>query len=84
LSQIARELEIYGRNVLPYDLTKTSVRFNIKKATTYLLKKFELWDHVKGHEKVLLAATVDGGQLAWKLTQISAGIKMVDERSINP
>jgi hypothetical protein len=84
LSRIARELEIYGKNFLPYDLTKTSVRFDIKKATTYLLKKFELWDHVKGHEKVLLAATVDGGQLAWKLTQISAGVKMVDERSINP
>ncbi len=60
------------------------MRFDIKKATTYLLKKIELWDHVKGHEKVLLAATVDGGQLAWKLTQISAGVKMVDERSINP
>jgi hypothetical protein len=27
---------------------------------------------------------VDGGQLAWKLTQISAGIKIVDERSIDP
>ena len=35
-------------------------------------------------EDVLLAATVDGGQLAWKITQISAGLKIVDPRSINP
>jgi hypothetical protein len=84
LSRITKELEKYGKNFLPYDLTKTSVRFDIKKATTYLLKKFELWDYVKGHEKVFLAATVDSGQLAWKLMQISAGVKMVDERSINP
>ena len=39
------------------------------------LKKIQLWDHVKYQGKVLLAATVDGGQLSWKLTQISAGIK---------
>jgi hypothetical protein len=47
------------------------------------LRKFQLWDHVKDQGKVLLAATVDGGQLAWKLTQISACIKMVDEKSTN-
>jgi hypothetical protein len=32
------------------------------------LKKIQLWDHVKYQGKVLLAATVDGGQLSWKLT----------------
>jgi hypothetical protein len=47
------------------------------------LRKFQLCDHVKDQGKVLLAATVDGGQLAWKLTQISACIKMVDEKSTN-
>jgi hypothetical protein len=84
LSRIARELESYDRALLPYELTSTSVRFDIKKATTYLLKKFKLWEHVINQENVLLAVTVDGGQLAWKLTQISAGIKIVDERSVDP
>ncbi len=37
---------------------------------------------MKDQGKALLAATVDSGQLSWNLTQISAGIKMV-ERSIN-
>ncbi len=72
------------KKLLPYDLRKTSVRFDLKKATTYLLKKIQLWDHVKDQGKVLLATTVDGGQLAWKLTQISVGIKIVDDRNINP
>ncbi len=79
LSRVAREMESYGATFLPYELTKNSVRFDIEKATTYLLKKKSLWDFVKNKQNVLLAATVDGGQLAWKLTQISAGIKIVDE-----
>ena len=84
LTRVAQELESYGRRFLPYELTKTSVQFNIEIATKYLLKKFKLWGHVKSKENVLIAATVDGGQLAWKITQISAGIKIVEERSINP
>jgi hypothetical protein len=35
-------------------------------------------------ERVLLAATVDGGDLAWNITQVSAGVKIVDHRAINP
>ncbi len=35
-------------------------------------------------EPVLFAATLDRGDLAWKVTQVSAGIKMVDHRAINP
>jgi len=84
LSRLASELENYGKDFLPYIITKTSVQFDIKKCTTYLLKKFKLWDYVMAKEDVLLAATVDGGQLAWKITQISAGLKIVDPRSINP
>jgi hypothetical protein len=84
LSRIARDLENYGKDFLPYTLTKTSVQFDIEKCTTYLLKKFQLWDHVMAKEDGILAATVDGGQLAWKITQISAGLKIIDPRSINP
>jgi hypothetical protein len=32
-------MESYGATVLPYELTKGSVKFDIEKATTYLLKK---------------------------------------------
>jgi hypothetical protein len=84
LSRIAKELETYGKELLPYELTKTCIKFDIEKATTFLLKKFGLWDFVMSDEKVLLAATVDGGQLAWNLMQISADMKLVDPRSINP
>ncbi len=60
------------------------MKFDVPTATTFLLKKYKLWNYVEYKQNVLLAATVDGGQLAWKLTQISAGIKIVDEKSINP
>jgi len=30
----------------------------------------------------MLAVTMDGGQLAWKITQISWGIKIMDPRSV--
>jgi hypothetical protein len=33
---------------------------------------------------VLLAATVDGGWLAWKLTQISAGVKICNKKGTTP
>ncbi len=35
-------------------------------------------------ERVIMSASVDGEELAWKLTQISAGIKFVDSLTINP
>ena len=60
------------------------MKFDIPTATKLGLEKYKLWNYIKNNQKVLLAATVDGGQLAWKLTQISAGIKIVDEKSINP
>jgi hypothetical protein len=31
-----------------------------------------------------MSATVDGGDLAWKLTQVYAGIKMVDPKTKDP
>jgi hypothetical protein len=33
---------------------------------------------------VTVAATVDGGEFAWQLTQVSAGIKICDARAIDP
>lgn len=44
-----------------------------------------MWGYVKDKQKVIAAATVDRGKLAWKkLTQISAGIKKCDPRAIDP
>ena len=43
-----------------------------------------LWEHVSNNQEVMMSATVDGGELAWKLTQVSAGIKMVDPKTKDP
>ncbi len=43
-----------------------------------------MWEHVEQREVVTAAATVDGGELAWQLTQVSAGLKICDSRAINP
>ncbi len=49
-----------------------------------MLKKYRLWNYVKSKQNILHPATVDGGQLTWNYTQISAGLKLVDESSVNP
>ena len=44
-----------------------------------------MWCHVeRGEHIVTTAATVDGGELAWRLTQVSGGIKICDPRAIDP
>ena len=48
------------------------------------MQQHGLWDFVERGEIVTMAATCDGGDLAWKLTQISAGVKIVDPRAIDP
>jgi hypothetical protein len=48
------------------------------------MEKHGLWEYVIDSDTVTMAATVDGGALAWKLTHVSAGIKFCDERTINP
>jgi len=35
-------------------------------------------------QQVQLAATVDGGDLSWNVTQVSAGLKIVDPQAIEP
>lgn len=48
------------------------------------MQQHGLWTYVEKGEGVLMAATCDGGDLAWKLTQVSAGVKIVDPRAIDP
>ena len=35
-------------------------------------------------DRVVLAATVDGGELSWNLSHVSAGIKIVDPKAKEP
>ncbi len=84
LSQLSRELESHAGQMIPYEITKNSIIFDIEVATKFLMERYGLWKYVEQNETALIAATVDGGQLAWKLTQISAGIKFFDERAIDP
>jgi hypothetical protein len=84
LTKLCRLLESFGKDLLPFTLTANSVKFDIPTAVQFLLEKHGLWGHVLADQHVLLAATVDGGDLAWNVTQVSAGIKMIDSRAINP
>ncbi len=68
----------------PYRLTSKAVQFDVSTATCLILEKYGLWDYVENKQEVIVAATVDGGKLAWKLTQISAGILTCHPRAINP
>jgi len=84
LTRLSRKLEAYAKTILPYELTTNSVKFNVPVAVKWLMEKHGLWDYVLSGDTVTMAATVDGGALAWKLSHVSAGIKFCDERTINP
>ncbi len=84
LSRVSKELENYGATILPYELTSNAVKFDVRIADRFILEKYGLWHYVENKESVIAAATVDGGELAWKLTQVSAGIKICDPRAIDP
>jgi len=84
LSRLSKMLEAHGKELLPYDVTSNSVKFDLTHAVPWLLKQFRSWEYVERGELVTVAATVDGGELAWQLTQVSAGIKICDERAIDP
>jgi len=84
LSRLSKLLERHGGTILPYEMTENSVQFDLNRAIPWLLQQYGLWRYVEGGDLVTVAATVDGGELAWQLTQISAGIKICDERAVNP
>jgi hypothetical protein len=74
----------HAEGIIPFERTSNSVVFYVECAAPWLLDKFGLWNYVASGEKVTITATVDGGELAWQLTQVSAGIKICDERAVNP
>lgn len=84
LTRLCRQLESHGAQLLPYQVTNNSVKFNVPIATQFILDRHGLWGHVLNKDHVQLAATVDGGSLSWNVTQVSAGVKVVDPRAIEP
>jgi hypothetical protein len=86
LTKLCQQLEAYAKaeNILPYVITSNSIKFDVHTAIKFLMEKHGLWQRVLDGQQVQMAATVDGGELAWKLTQVSAGIKLIDPHTINP
>ncbi len=86
LGKVCRQLKNYGTDILPFMLTGNSVKFDVTTAITFLLQKYGLgcgFENVRS-KMVMLTATVDGSDLAWGLTQVSAGVKIVDSKTIDP
>ena len=48
------------------------------------MEKYRLWQQLERGETVIMSSTCDGGQLAYKLNQVSAGVKLVDKHTIDP
>jgi uncharacterized protein CbrC (UPF0167 family) len=84
LGRLCRQLETFGQNILPYQIFSNSVKFNVERAVQFLLERHGLWQAVLSEERVLLAATVDGGELSWNLSHVSAGVKIVDPNAKDP
>jgi hypothetical protein len=88
LSRLARRLERHSEQLIPYVLTENSIKFDVAAALTFILKRYKLWNRVMAPQpdqgKVTVAATCDGGSLAWNLSHVSAGIKLVDPNTVDP
>jgi hypothetical protein len=84
LGRLCRQLESFGQDLLPYEITSNSVKFNIQHAVKFILERHGLWQAVLMEDRVVLAATVDGGELSWNLSHVSAGIKIVDPKAKEP
>jgi hypothetical protein len=84
LSRSSRKLEEHGAQFLPYTITENSVAFDVSHAVKFIMEKFGLWRYVENEDLITVAATVDEGDSAWKLTQVSGGIKICNPKAIDP
>jgi hypothetical protein len=75
----------YGKDLFPFTVTANSVKFDVKTAVRFLFDKYRLSCGFENDRSkmVMISATVDGGDLAWGLTQVSAGVKIVDYKAID-
>ena len=78
----AHEQTLVGKLTI---ITDNAIIFDIPCAIDFLLDKFGLLKLVhQGGQEVQLAVTIDGKQLAWKVYQISWGVKFTDLRMEDP
>jgi hypothetical protein len=68
-----QKIERYGSDILPFEDTSSSIKFDILQAVKWLLEQHGLWHYIANVDQIAVAATCDGGELAWKLIQVSAG-----------
>jgi hypothetical protein len=84
LSKLCRDLEQYGSEILPFEVTNSSIKFDIPRTVKWLFEQYGLWCYVANVEQVTMAAACDGGEFAWKLIQVSKGINLVEPRAVDP
>jgi hypothetical protein len=65
------QLENYGKDLLPFQVTGNSVKFDVAIATKFIFNRYSLGYAfaVDPNRLAILSATVDGADLAWGLTQ---------------
>jgi hypothetical protein len=71
-------VENHGAYLLPYHVTYNAVKFDVKTSMHLFLNSHGLGNHVLNKQQVQLAATVDGVNLLWNVTQVSGGLKIVE------
>ena len=75
----AQKLEAHTMQTIPVTFTHTSVSYGIKPTVQFILERYGLWKIVEhGGEEVIFAATIGGAELSWKVSQVTAGIKLTD------
>jgi hypothetical protein len=85
-----REIEDAAAEVLPYSLVNyegiDGIVFEYDKMLDYILKMFQLDGIAKDGNapKVQIAITLDGADLSRNITHVTAGIKIIDPRAIDP
>lgn len=84
LTRLCRQLETHGAELLPYTVPENAVKFDVAATMKFILRSHGLWDSVLNKWQVKLAAAIDGGDLSWNVTQVSARLNMIDSRAIEP
>ncbi len=77
-------METHGAELLPYTVPENAVKFDVAATMKFILRSHGLWDSVLNKWQVKLAAAIDGGDLSWNVTQVSARLSMIDSRAIEP
>ena len=83
---LAHKLEAYAQTLVgELTITDNSQIFDTPCTFDFLIDKFGLLNLVhQSGQQVQLAVTMDRVLLTWKVTQISQGVKMIDQRAEDP